>query len=119
MADVRVRRVVPDLTTERPAAVREFYTGLFALDVAMDLGWVVNLVSSDSPTAQLLIVDASRVSEPQPEISIEVDDVDAVHDRAVQLGASIVYALRDEPWGVRRFFVTDPDGRLINIVSHR
>jgi hypothetical protein len=25
---------------------------------------------------------------------------------------------RDEPWGVRRFFVRAPDGNIINIVSH-
>jgi hypothetical protein len=23
------------------------------------------------------------------------------------------------PWGVRRFFVADPEGRLVNIVDHR
>ena len=31
----------------------------------------------------------------------------------------IVHPLTDEPWGIRRFFVRDPDGNVINVVSHR
>lgn len=27
-------------------------------------------------------------------------------------------AVADEPWGVRRFFVRDPFGRLLNILEH-
>lgn len=53
-----------------------------------------------------------------PEISIEVDDVDPVHDRAVAAGADIIYPLTDEEWGLRRFFVQDPDGTVINVTQH-
>jgi uncharacterized glyoxalase superfamily protein PhnB len=56
---------------------------------------------------------------PQPNMSIEVADVDAVHAKAVALGLPIVYPVTDEPWGVRRFFVADPNGVIINILSHR
>ncbi|MGQ0841996.1 VOC family protein [Actinokineospora sp.] len=114
-----VKRIVPDLTTERPAETRAFYTGLLGLDVAMDLGWVATLVSASSPASQIIIMDAAEVSDQRPDMSVEVDDVDAVHARAVELGLPIAYALRDEPWGVRRFFVADPDGRLVNVLSHR
>lgn len=114
-----VHRIVPDLTTDQPAQVRDFYTGLLGLSVGMDQGWVINLVAGETPAAQIIIVDRGEVTDPQPEMSIEVDDVDAVHAEAVGRGAEIVYALRDEPWGVRRFFVRDPDGRIVNIVSHR
>jgi catechol 2,3-dioxygenase-like lactoylglutathione lyase family enzyme len=119
MADAGVRRIVPDLTTERPEEARAFYTGLLGLTVGMDQGWVVNLVSPGNPTAQIIVVDASRVGGPQPEMSVEVDDVDAVYARARELGLPIAYTLRDEPWGVRRFFVRDPDGRVVNILGHR
>jgi len=30
-----------------------------------------------------------------------------------------VYPLTDEPWGVRRFFVRDPNGVVLNVMSHR
>jgi uncharacterized glyoxalase superfamily protein PhnB len=51
-------------------------------------------------------------------MSIEVDNVDEVHARAVERGLKIVRPLADEPWGVRRFFVADPNGIVINVLSH-
>ena len=30
----------------------------------------------------------------------------------------IEYGPANEPWGVRRFYVRDPFGRLVNILSH-
>ncbi len=41
-----------------------------------------------------------------------MDDVDDVHSRAVDAGAEIVYPLTDEDWGLRRFFVRDPNGAV-------
>jgi SdpI/YfhL protein family len=37
---------------------------------------------------------------------------------AVSHGLNIVYPLTNEPWGVRRFFVTDPNGIVINVMCH-
>ncbi len=54
-----------------------------------------------------------------PNVSPQVDDVDAAYAAAVREGAEIVHPLTDEPWGVRRFFVRDPDGHVINVLSHR
>ena len=33
-------------------------------------------------------------------------------------GIPIEYGPADEPWGVRRFYVRDPFGKLVNILSH-
>ncbi len=52
-------------------------------------------------------------------MTIEVDNVDAVHAKAVGLGLKVVYPLTDEPWDVRRFSVTDPNGVVINVMSHQ
>jgi uncharacterized glyoxalase superfamily protein PhnB len=73
------------------------------------------VASSTSPGFDCRVIAA----EQQPNITIEVDDVDAVHARAVGLGLQVVYPLTDEPWGVRRFFVTDPSGVVINVMSHK
>jgi len=54
----------------------------------------------------------------QPDASIEVDDVDAAHAATQRLGCKIVHPLTDEPWGVRRLFVRDPNGKVLNILSH-
>jgi uncharacterized glyoxalase superfamily protein PhnB len=53
------------------------------------------------------------------QISVEVADVDAVHAEAVRRGLEIVYPLTDESWGVRRFFVIDPNRVVLNVMSHR
>jgi len=43
---------------------------------------------------------------------------DACHAAAQLQGYSIVYPLTDEPWGVRRFMSRDPNGVIVNVVSH-
>ena len=45
-------------------------------------------------------------------------DVDAAYASAQRLGCEIVHPLTDEPWGVRRFFVRDPSGHVLNVLSH-
>lgn len=113
-----IRRAVPDILTDDMDATRAFYAGL-GFEEAMDLGWVVTMASTSNPTAQVIFFDRARVEGPQPDMSVEVDDVDAVHAAMTASGAEIVYSLRDEPWGVRRFFVRDPNGRVVNVVTHQ
>ena len=114
-----IKSVVPDITSERMDESRMFYTEFLGLDLAMDMGWILTFVSPSNPTAQITLLRAPTSAIPNPNVSIEVEDVDAVHARAVALGLQIVYPLTDEPWGVRRFFVTDPNGVIINVMSHR
>lgn len=116
-----VRRVVPDFRVASGAALAEsrgFY-GLLGLEEVMDLGWVVTLASPDNPTAQLTLTTGDAGAAVTPDVSVEVDDVDAVYAAVVASGARIVHSLRDEEWGVRRFFAEDPGGRVVNVVSHR
>jgi catechol 2,3-dioxygenase-like lactoylglutathione lyase family enzyme len=114
-----IRRVVPDITSERMDESRKFYTEFLGFEVAMDMGWIVTLASPDNPTAQITLLRGPASAVVHPDLSIEVADVDAVHTKAIALGLQIVYPLTDEPWGIRRFFVTDPNGVFINVVSHR
>jgi hypothetical protein len=53
-----------------------------------------------------------------PGITVEVADVDAVHDKAVERRFEIAYSLRDEEWGVRRFILRAPGGTIVNVLSH-
>ena len=114
-----IKRVVPDIMSQRMDETRKFYTEFLGFDVAMDMGWVLTFASPRNRTAQITLVQGSEKAMPQPNMSIEVADVDAVHAKAVALGLPIVYPGTDEPWGVRRFFVADPNGVIINILSHR
>lgn len=113
-----IRRIVPDIPSAAMEESRDFY-GLLGLEEAMNLGWVMTMTSPSNPTAQITLLEEGAAAPPRPDLSIEVDDVDAVHSVMAANGAEIVLPLRDEPWGVRRFFVTDPNGRVVNVLSHR
>ncbi|HEX3292209.1 MAG TPA: VOC family protein [Solirubrobacterales bacterium] len=112
-----ISRAVPNLRSERPDETRDFFVGLLGFEPAMDLGWVVTVASPDNSAAQVTII--SNDDPAAPGISVGVDDVDAVHARAVELGYEIAYPLRDEDWGVRRFMLREPGGTMVNVVSHR
>jgi catechol 2,3-dioxygenase-like lactoylglutathione lyase family enzyme len=113
-----VKRIVPDIRSKHLDASRQFYVDVLGLEVAMDMGFIVTLVSPSNPTAQVSLMRDDASSTILPQISIEVADVDEIHSRAVSQGLDIVYPLTNEPWGVRRFFVTDPNGTVINVLSH-
>ncbi|MEU5161868.1 VOC family protein [Streptomyces sp. NPDC020875] len=113
-----VRRVVPNLRSEAVAENREFY-GLLGFEEVMNHGWIITLASPSAPAAQISVMTGDRTAPVDPDLSIEVDDVDAAYETVRNSGADILYPLRDEDWGVRRFFVRDPGGRVVNVLAHR
>jgi catechol 2,3-dioxygenase-like lactoylglutathione lyase family enzyme len=113
-----VKRIVPDIRSKHLDASRQFYVEVLGLEVAMDMGFIVTLVSPGNPTAQVTLLKDDGSPAILPQISVEVADVDDVHARAVARGLHVVYPLTNEPWGVRRFFVTDPNGTVINVMRH-
>src|SRR4051812_27129132 len=113
-----IRRVVPDIKSQHLAESRAFYVDFLGFQLAMDMGFVLTFVSPSNPTAQISVVQDTGGSTQLPDVSVEVVDVDAMHKRAVERGLEIVYPLTDEPWGVRRFFVVDPNGTILNVLSH-
>ncbi|ONI71008.1 glyoxalase [Actinosynnema sp. ALI-1.44] len=112
-----INRVVPDVRCADIGAAKQFY-GRLGFEEVMNHGWVVAMASPTTPGAQVMLIEADP-SGMHPVMSIEVDDVEAAHAAMLADGADIVYAIRDEPWGVRRFFVRDPDGQILNVVAHR
>jgi catechol 2,3-dioxygenase-like lactoylglutathione lyase family enzyme len=114
---VTINRAVPNIRAERPAETRDFFVELLGFEVAMDIGWVVTLASPTNPSVQVTIIGNDDMAAPG--ISVGVADVDAVHAKAVEQDFEIVYALRDEEWGVRRFMLREPSGTVVNVVSHR
>ncbi|QZY18871.1 VOC family protein [Streptomyces decoyicus] len=115
---MRVRRVVPDIQSDDLEETRTFY-GLLGLEEVMNLGWVMTLASPSNPTAQLIFMTHDKTAPVTPDMSIEVDDVDAAYAAVLATGAQIVRTLQDEEWGVRRFFVKDPNGRVVNVLGHQ
>jgi len=114
-----VSRIVPYADGSDIAASRNFYVEVLGLEVAME-DPVLGLKSPANPTAQV-IIPPPGMEDPQAQFGVDVGDADAVdaaHAEAVERGLRILYPLTDEPWGVRRFFVEDPGGTVVNVLAH-
>jgi catechol 2,3-dioxygenase-like lactoylglutathione lyase family enzyme len=118
--EVTIRRVVPNISSPDLDTSREFYCDLLGFEVVMDLGWIVTYASPTNATAQISISPGHALTGEQmrPYLTIEVDDVDATHAKAVERGYDVVHPLTDEAWRVRRFFVVEPGGLVLNILGH-
>ncbi|MFE6738545.1 VOC family protein [Streptomyces tubercidicus] len=113
-----IRRVVPDIHSDDLDGSRAFY-GLLGFEEVMNLGWVMTVACPANPTAQLIFMTHDKTAPVTPDMSIEVDDLDAAYAAVLAAGAQIIRPLQDEEWGVRRFFVKDPNGRVVNVLGHR
>lgn len=113
-----VRRIVANIATENVVELQRFYTELFDLDIVMDFGWIATLASGENAAVQISLASEGGSGTEVPDLSIEVEDVDAVYQRAKDLGHGIEYDLTEEPWGVRRFYLRDPAGKLLNVLAH-
>jgi catechol 2,3-dioxygenase-like lactoylglutathione lyase family enzyme len=115
---MQVKRIVANIATENVTAARRFYQDILGLDLLMDLGWIVTYGSSKKMSVQVSIMSEGGSDTPVPDLSIEVDDLDTALQRIKKAKVAIEYGPADEPWGVRRFYVRDPFGLLINILMH-
>ncbi len=115
---MKVKRIVANVETAHPAAVTGFYKDILGLDLLMDHGWIATYGTDGTMPLQVSFASQGGGGTPVPGLSIEVDDVEAVHAAVVRGGHPVEYGPVDEPWGVRRFFVRDPAGTLVNILMH-
>ena len=99
-------------------AAKAFYGEVLGMTVGMDHGWIITFVGSGQASPQISFATEGGSGTPVPDLSIEVDDLSSIHERVVGAGYQTEYGPVTEPWGVRRFFVRDPFGRLLNILSH-
>ena len=117
-APVAVKRIKPNIRSYRFEESRDFYTGVFGLVESEGLDWIL-FFGTDQREVQLSVMKMDVAANVHPDVSIEVDDLDAVYERARQAGAEIVYPVTEEDWGLRRFFVRDPNGAVLNVTEHR
>jgi predicted enzyme related to lactoylglutathione lyase len=115
---VTVLRIVANLKTADPQVLAAFYGDLFGLDLLMDNEFITTIGAPALAPMQISLASEGGSGTAVPALSIEVDDLDAVLDRAGHLGCAIPYGPVIEPWGVRRFYLRDPAGTLVNVLTH-
>ncbi|MDQ2679448.1 MAG: VOC family protein [Candidatus Eremiobacteraeota bacterium] len=114
-----VKRIVANVATSDIAAAKKLYRDILGLELLMDHGWIFTYGSEEQMGVQISFAAQGGSGTTVPGLSIEVDDIDAVLQAVKNAGLPIEYGPADEPWGVRRFYVRDPFGKLLNILEHR
>jgi catechol 2,3-dioxygenase-like lactoylglutathione lyase family enzyme len=115
---VLVKRIVTNVAAEDLGKAHAFYADVLGLEMVMDLGCIRTYASSKSSRGQISFAREGGSGTAVPDLSVEVDDLDNVVALLRARRIKIEYGPVEEPGGVRRLFVRDPFGRLLNILSH-
>ena len=115
---MKVLRIVANIEAPDPTEAQAFYQDLLGLELLMDHGWIKTFGSDQKMTVQVSVASQGGSGTLVPDLSIEVDDLFSALSKARQADIAIEYGPVEEPWGVRRFYVRDPFGRLINVLQH-
>jgi catechol 2,3-dioxygenase-like lactoylglutathione lyase family enzyme len=115
---VKVKRVVSNVAVSDVEMANAFYKELSRAQNPHGSGLDTNYGSAAKMTLQLRVMSGGESGTAVRDISIEVDDFEDALTRVEQAAVSVEYGSKREPWGVRRFYVRDPFGKLINIVQH-
>jgi len=115
---LKVKRIVSNIEVSTLLKAASFYADIFGLELLMDLGWIRTYGSNEEMSVQISFATEGGSGTPVPDISIEVDDLDAVLEKIKSAEIPIEYGPVSEPWGVKRFYVRDPFGKLVNVLQH-
>jgi catechol 2,3-dioxygenase-like lactoylglutathione lyase family enzyme len=115
---MKVHRIVANIQTDDVAKAEVFYHDVLGLKLVMDQGWIRTYASIEKMTVQVSFATQGGSDTPVPDLSIEVDDIEVALTRVTKAGFPVEYGPRTEPWGVRRFYVRDPLGKLVNVMQH-
>lgn len=115
---MQVKRIVANVAGQNLAQAKAFYAGIFGLELVMDLGWIQTYSAGTDMRTLLSIASQGGSGTAVPDLSIEVDDLDTALARVKKANIAVEYGPVLEPWGVRRFYVRDPFGKLLNVLQH-
>src|SRR5215510_4146162 len=115
---MKVRRIVANIQTADVAKAEAFYHDVLGLKLVMDHGWIRTYGSSEKMTVQISFATQGGSDTPVPDLSIEVDHIEGALTRVRKARLPVECGPNSEPWGVRRFYVRDPLGKLVNVMQH-
>ncbi len=115
---MKIKRIVSNIKTSELEKANIFYRDILGLELLMDLEWIRTYGTGSEMAVQISFASEGGSGTDVPDLSIEVDDINIALERINKAGIPIEYGPTSEPWGVRRFYVRDPFGKLINILQH-
>lgn len=107
------------------AVSRDFYVELFGYRPSFESSWFVQLADPKAELLELGILHRDHPVVPQGTglvpcggfLTLVVDDVEALHARALALGVPVREPPRDLFYGQRRTVLESPDGLLLDVSS--
>ena len=87
---------------------RSFYTETMGFEVGYEDEAMVYF-----PEVGLIIDQSDTVIGTGTIVGLTCQDADAEYERLRQRGAPLGTRPQDQPWGVRNFYVSDPDGNQV------
>jgi uncharacterized glyoxalase superfamily protein PhnB len=126
---MQIKKLTPNLVVRNVEASLKFYSEILGLEKAMsvpeELPYVFAAVSNGS--VEIFFNDQKTVAAEYPKLAasigasltlyMEVDDLQAVHDRVQKGGAKISMPVTDQFYGMREFAFEDTDGYTITIAQ--
>lgn len=116
----------PLITVKDMRASRDFYVKHFDLGVIFESDWVTMLGNARSGRIAIgLMTPDHPTNPPGPEVfdgkgmivTVQVEDAAKARAALKEQGVKVFYDLADEPWGQRRFTLTDPSGVIVDVVE--
>jgi catechol 2,3-dioxygenase-like lactoylglutathione lyase family enzyme len=123
---MHVRDLYAIIVTDKRIECRDFYVRWLGFRVVFEASWFVYLAAGGDHASGIAFMAPDHPSQPPgPEtfsgqgmfLTIQVDDAAAEFERLERDGAEIVYPLRDEAWGQRRFALRDPAGTWVDVIQ--
>lgn len=114
---VRLGRVAPGIPVSDIARAVAFYESVFGMKKTFENGDPVGFVimKGDGAEVHLTLVRGHRGATHNV-MHMIVDGAEELYRRCEAAdGARIIKRIRDAPWGLRTFVVSDPDGNRIDI----
>lgn len=111
-----------ELLTDDVAAAKAFYATLFGwtfVDNPMGMDYTLIRAEDKEIGGIMAIPEAAKGMPPSWGTYVTVDDVDAVAEKAVELGGKVLVPPRDIPEVGRFCVIRDPRGAMISAIAYK
>jgi catechol 2,3-dioxygenase-like lactoylglutathione lyase family enzyme len=91
-----VKRIVANIAREQVGRAEGFYGGILGLHAVMDQGWIQTFAAEGSAAPQVSIASEGGSGTPVPDLLVEVDNLEEVHQRVLAAGLPVEYGPMSE-----------------------
>jgi catechol 2,3-dioxygenase-like lactoylglutathione lyase family enzyme len=125
--EIKYQDAYPVFITKDIIKSRDFYTKNLGFEIAFESSFFILLTTPAEPSYRIGFLSEEHPSSPPSApalkanagvfLTVQVADAKSTFENLVKAGLEITYNLTDEPWGQRRFGLTDPNGMYVDVVE--